>query len=68
MDYDERIPPTEEEADLLCRTRGVMCPLAEQCNALGRALNAPVGVWGGRVLIDGEDYYEKKEVTNDSSN
>jgi hypothetical protein len=64
MDYDERIPPTEEQADLLCRTEGIMCPLAAYCNRAGMALEAPVGVWGGRVLVDGKDYYTK-EVTND---
>lgn len=65
MDYDERVPPTEQEADLMCRTKGVMCPVAKYCNALGLALAAPTGVWGGRVLVDGQDYYERNEDTND---
>lgn len=60
IDYDERIPPTEEEADLLCKTNGVMCPVAQYCNALGVALNAPTGVWGGRVLSDGEELYQHR--------
>lgn len=57
-DYDERIPPSEEEADAMCRTSGEMCPVARECLALGLALGAPGGVWGGRVLVDGEDYYQ----------
>lgn len=64
-DYDERTPPTEAEADLMCRTSGVMCPLAAHCLALGLSLNAPTGVWGGRVLVDGEEYNTHKEETND---
>jgi hypothetical protein len=62
MDYDERTPPTENEADLMCRTKGVMCPLAEQCLKLGLTLDAQTGVWGGRVLVDGKDYYKKEET------
>lgn len=61
MDYDERIPPTEEDADRMCRTAGVMCPIAQQCLALGLALRAPSGVWGGRVLVDGEIYRTNKK-------
>ncbi len=56
MDYDERVPPTAEEADLMCRTGGMKCPIAEQCLALGLALKAESGVWGGKVLVDGEIY------------
>ena len=68
MDYDERTPPTEKEADLMCRTAGVMCPLAEYCLNLGLALGASQGVFGGRVLVDGKDYYARnKEETNDRS-
>lgn len=63
-DYDERTPPTEAEADLMCRTTGQMCPLAEYCLKLGLVLEAPVGVWGGRVLVDGEEYHTRKEEEN----
>lgn len=66
MDYDERTPPTEKEADLMCRTSGRKCPVAAQCLALGLAIAAPQGVWGGRVLVDGKDYYKhNKEETDD---
>ena len=66
IDYDERTPPSEKEADLMCRTAGVMCPLAEHCLKLGLALGAEQGVWGGRVLVDGKDYHVRnKEETND---
>lgn len=58
-DYDERTPPTERQAELMCKTNGIVCPVAELCNALGNAIEAPVGIWGGRVLVDGEDYYER---------
>lgn len=65
VDYDERTPPTEKEADLMCRTAGRKCPLVEQCLKLGLALEADQGVWGGRVLVDGKDYYlPTKEETN----
>lgn len=64
MDYDERTPPTEAEASLMCKTSGRMCPLAAQCLKLGLALEADLGVWGGRTLVDGEDYYQIKEETN----
>lgn len=68
IDYDERTPPTEKEADLMCRTAGVMCPLAAYCLKLGLALEADQGVWGGRVLVDGKDYYARQtEETNDGS-
>ena len=60
-DYDERTPPTEAEADLMCKTRGVKCPLAAQCLRLGQAVGDH-GVWGGRVLVDGTDYYKKEET------
>ena len=62
MDYDERTPPSGVEADLMCKTSGVMCPLAAQCLRLGLALQADHGVWGGRTLVDGKDY--NKEETN----
>lgn len=65
MDYDERTPPTEEEAALLCTTSGRMCPLAATCLSMGLALGSDHGVWGGRTLVDGRDYYEHKEETND---
>ena len=64
VDYDERTPPTEEEAELLCTTSGEMCPLAKYCLALGLAIDAPVGVWGGRVLVDGKDFYKQEEEVN----
>lgn len=65
MDYDERTPPAEQEADLMCRTSGRKCPVAEQCLNMALALEADHGVWGGRVLVDGEDYYKPtKEETN----
>lgn len=65
MDYDERTPPTEREANLMCKTSGRMCPLAAQCLRLGLALEADHGVWGGRTLVDGRDYYKQnKEETN----
>lgn len=67
MDYDERTPPTEEEADLLCKTSGEPCPLAAYCLQLGLALEAPVGVWGGRVLVDGKEYHSNKEEINGSN-
>lgn len=60
IDYDERTPPSEEQADLMCRSSGVMCPLAEMCLSLGLELEAPVGVWGGRVLVDGKEYHKKE--------
>lgn len=60
QDYDERTPPTESEADLMCKTRGVMCPVAAQCKRLGQAVGDH-GVWGGRVFVDGKDYYKKEE-------
>lgn len=65
MDFDERTPPTENEADLMCKTSGRMCPVAATCLKLGLAIEADHGVWGGRVLVDGEDYYQHKEETND---
>lgn len=58
VDYDERTPPTKEEADLMCRTSGVLCPIASLCFEYGVALQAPVGVWGGQVLVDGKPYYK----------
>lgn len=58
-DYDERTPPSEAEADLMCRTTGQMCPLAAECLRLGKDLEAPVGVWGGRVLVDGKEQHTK---------
>lgn len=61
-DYDERTPPTERQADLMCRSSGKMCPLAEQCLKLGLSLEASGGVWGGRTLVDGKDYYNKEEI------
>lgn len=60
VDYDERTPPTPDEADLMCRTSGEMCPLAKHCLTLGKTLQAPVGVWGGRVLVDGNELRTKK--------
>lgn len=57
LDYDERTPPTEREADLMCRTTGVMCPVAATCLKLGKALSADHGVWGGRVFVDGEELH-----------
>ena len=62
MDYDERTPPTEAQAKLMCKTSGRMCPVAAQCLKLGLAIEASQGVWGGRVLVDGEDYYNKEEM------
>ena len=59
MDYDERTPPSREEARLMCTTSGVICPVAEQCLALGLAQAAPVGVWGGHVLVDGQLQYKE---------
>jgi len=60
VDYDERTPPSEREADLMCRTNGIMCPVAAQCFASGLVQDAD-GVWGGRVLVDGKDYYKKEK-------
>ncbi len=68
MDYDERVPPTEREASLMCKTAGRMCPVAAQCLKAGLATEAGLGVWGGRVLIDGKDYYNTEEETNGNSN
>lgn len=62
MDFDERTPPTAEQADLMCRTSGEMCPVAEMCLKQGLTIGAGSGVWGGKVLVDGEVYY--KEETN----
>lgn len=59
-DYDERTPPTQEEARLMCSTSGQICPVADKCYKLGIALEAPVGVWGGEVLVDGKNYYKKE--------
>ena len=64
MDYDERTPPSEETADLMCRTNGIMCPVAATCFANGLVLSPDHGVWGGRTIVDGKDYH-KKESTND---
>jgi Transcription factor WhiB. len=64
IDYDERTPPTEKEAELMCSTAGVMCPLAKYCLKLGLALEADQGVWGGRVLVDGKDYYARQMEEN----
>lgn len=64
-DYDERIPPSQEEARLMCMTAGQPCPIMAQCLALGLALQAPSGVWGGKVLLDGALYY--KEDTHGGS-
>ena len=54
MDYDERTPPTPAEAELMCTTAGVPCPVAEQCLALALAQKSAVGVWGGKTFVDGE--------------
>lgn len=62
IDYDERTPPTEREADLMCKTAGKPCPVADLCLQLGTALHADTGVWGGRVLVDGEQYHTKKKA------
>ena len=56
VDYDERTPPNAAEADLMCKTAGRMCPIAATCLKLGLELEAPVGVWGGRTIVDGTDY------------
>jgi len=64
MDYDERTPPSKQEADLMCRTTGRMCPVAEQCLKLGLSIEADHGVWGGKVLVDGKQYYEHEEETH----
>lgn len=64
-DYDERTPPSKVEADLMCRTSGQMCPLAEMCLRLGLELEAPVGVWGGKTLVDGVDYYGGTNGSNE---
>lgn len=59
VDYDERTPPSPGEANLMCKTAGKMCPLAAQCLALGLALEADGGVWGGNTLVDGKIYTPK---------
>jgi hypothetical protein len=61
MDYDERTPPGAAQADLMCRTAGKMCPVAEQCLKLGLALPESSGVWGGKTLLDGKIYNQKEE-------
>lgn len=68
MDYDERTPPTEGEADLMCKTSGRPCPVAKECLQLGLALEAVSGVWGGRVLVDGKDYYQHEQGGVNGSN
>lgn len=65
MDYDERTPPSERTAHKMCLTAGQMCPVTEECYDLGLAIGADHGIWGGRVLVDGKDYYAmNKEETN----
>lgn len=53
-DYDERMPPDPITAAQMCATRGVMCPVARECYDYALALEAPVGVWGGRTFVDGQ--------------
>lgn len=43
----------------MCTTSGKMCPIAEQCLALGLAQEA-TGVWGGKVLVEGEELYKEE--------
>lgn len=62
MDYDERTPPNKATALAMCKTTGRMCPVAAQCLKLGQAIEADLGVWGGHVFVDGEDYYNKEET------
>jgi len=62
MDYDERTPPTAAQADLMCRTAGKMCPVAEQCLKRGLASPDGNGVWGGKTLLDGKIYNQKEEA------
>lgn len=50
MDYDERTPPSPEEAFKLCGG----CAVFEECDTLARALKPKTGVWAGRVWIDGK--------------
>jgi hypothetical protein len=50
MDYDERTPPSAADAAKLCAD----CPFIQECLALGLALKAPTGVWGGTVFVDGK--------------
>lgn len=66
MDYDERTPPTQREARLMCKTAGRTCPVADQCLKTGLSIQAPVGVWGGQVLVDGERYYPGRIKNNGS--
>jgi hypothetical protein len=53
MDYDERTPPSREEAALMC----VGCPFFEQCSEFADVLKPDAGVWAGRVWIDGKPEY-----------
>jgi len=43
----------------MCKTAGKMCPLVRECLALGLALEADLGVWGGKTLVDGKIYTPK---------
>lgn len=61
VDYDERLPPTEVEAFLMCSTRGVICPVAEQCRAYAHSLKPEIGVWGGEVWDGGKVMKEREE-------
>lgn len=53
MDYDERTPPNRFAARALCTTEGKMCDVWEQCEAFAEALKPDLGVWAGRVYVDG---------------
>lgn len=56
MDWDERNPPTAEEAAKLCSG----CPLMRACANAQKAAREPFGIWGGRVIIDGRFIHKKK--------
>lgn len=53
MDYDERTPPDPVTAQMMCWTAGAPCGVQDECLAYALLLEPRVGVWGGKVFIDG---------------
>ena len=49
MDYDERIPPSEEDARRMC----LDCPVIRECFMLATTLRPTTGVWGGVTWLEG---------------
>jgi hypothetical protein len=48
--YDESNPPTQEQAAAMCAG----CPFLIKCDAFAEQLKPDVGVWGGKVWVDGK--------------